>query len=61
MTIIENNELCLIVLQDLFQHRSHIRVHSYDELEEWGTMEIVVIGIYGKYAKSFILLVSKRR
>jgi hypothetical protein len=55
-TVIEHIDPFLICLWFVPTHL--ILDFMYREnLEELGTMELVVIGIYGRYAKAFILVV----
>jgi hypothetical protein len=45
----------------LFVICSYASIKSFlqkEDLEELGTIEMVVIGIYGKFAKTFILVVA---
>jgi hypothetical protein len=54
-TIIEQIDAFPLHLQFVPTHNIQSFMHRHD-LEEFGTIEMVVIGIYGKYAKTFILV-----
>jgi len=56
-TIIEQIDPFLVCLQFVFTH-SILDFMQRENLEELGTMELVVDGIYGRFAKVFILVVA---
>ncbi len=55
--IIEQIDPFLVCLQFVFTH-SILDFMQRENLEELGTMELVVNGIYGRFAKVFILVVT---